>query len=38
MERTTLTFIWKVKKYRIAKAILNNKGNSVGITIPNLKV
>jgi hypothetical protein len=38
MERAILTFIWKGKKLRIAKTVLNNKRTAKGITIPDLKL
>jgi hypothetical protein len=37
MERAILNFIWKNKKLRIEKTILNNK-RTEGITIPDLKL
>ena len=38
MERAILKFLWKSQKHRIAKTILNNKRNSRGITIFDLKL
>ena len=38
MERAILNFIWKNKILRIANTIVNNKGSSGGITIPDLKL
>ena len=37
LDRTICKIIWNNKKPRIAKAILNNKRTSGGITIPELK-
>ena len=37
LERAIITFIWNNKKPRIAKTIVNNKRNSGGIRIPELK-
>jgi hypothetical protein len=38
LKRAICKFIWKNKKPRIAKTILNNKRTSGGITMPNLKL
>jgi hypothetical protein len=38
MEGAILNFIWKNKKPRVVKTILNNKRISLGITNPDLKL
>jgi hypothetical protein len=37
IEKSSLTFIWKLKRLQVAKAILSKKSNAGGIIIPNFK-